>query len=357
MINTHERVRAPVIASSILICLLAMSSGVSAEDKPAYSPYVGRDYPMNAYFGDTHLHTTISFDAYGDGNTTMGPEEAYRFAKGEELKGHDGVPVRISRPLDFLVVADHSEYMGVVQGVAAGDELLNGTDAGKRWTQMAAEDKLLEVFGEMVADGMANTPRELDDGFVRSVWDSVVDAAERHNKPGRFTALIGYEWSSVPEGDNLHRVVIFRDDSEKVKQVKPFSLFDSEAPEDLWNYMAGYEEKTGGRVLAIPHNGNLSAGRMFELKKFDGSPLTKGYSETRMRFEPIIETTQIKGDSETHPLVSPDDEFANFERWDLGNLLVTKRTSVEQMQFEYTRAGLKQGLAQDEKLGVNPFKY
>ena len=342
---------------SVLLLCAASAVPTLAQDSVVYSPYVGEDFPKNVYFGDTHLHTTLSFDAYGDGNTTMGSDEAYRFAKGEELAGHDGLPVRISRPLDFLVVADHAEYMGVVQGVAAGDASLQASEAGARWAQMAADGMLLDVFGEMVADGMANTPRELDDRFVGSVWNRVIDAAEQHNNPGQFTALIGYEWSSVPQGDNLHRVVIFRDGPEKARQVMPFSLFDSEAPEDLWAYMANYEAKTDGRVLAIPHNGNLSAGRMFELQSFSGAPLSAEYAQMRMRFEPLIETTQIKGDSETHPLISPEDEFADFERWDLGNLLVTKRTSAAQMQFEYTRAGLKQGLAQAEVLGQNPFKY
>jgi uncharacterized protein DUF3604 len=336
--------------------LVSVSCTAQAQDV-IYSPYVGQDFPKNVYFGDTHLHTNISFDAYGDGNIDMGPEEAYQFAKGKELAGHDGIPVRISRPLDFLVVADHSEYLGVVQGVNEGNELLRATEEGARWSDMAAGGGLLDVFGEMVADGMFNSPRNLDKRFSASVWEGVGQIADRHNVPGVFTALIGYEWSSLPDGDNLHRVVVFRDSAEKTNQVLPFSLFDSEDPAKLWDYMAQYEETTGGRVMSIPHNGNLSAGRMFELQTFDGEPLTKEYAEKRMRFERVIETTQIKGDSETHPLVSPEDEFADFERWDLGNIVVTKRTSAEKMRFEYTRAALKQGLSQEAKLGENPFKY
>jgi uncharacterized protein DUF3604 len=334
-----------------------LASIATSQENIVYSPYVGQDFPKDVFFGDTHLHTTISFDAYGDGNTTMGPEQAYLFAKGHELLGHDGVPVKMSRPLDFLVVADHAEYMGVVQGVSAGNELLSATKAGARWAEMAADGQLLEVFGEVVADGMANTPRELDERFSASIWKTVGEAADSHNSPGNFTAFVGYEWSSIPEGDNLHRVVIFRDGGDKTSQILPFSLFDSEDPQDLWKYMADYEDATDGRVMAIPHNGNVSAGRMFELQTIDGDPLTKDYADTRMRFEPLVETTQIKGDSETHPLISPDDEFADFETWDLGNLLVTKRTSAAQMQFEYTRAALKQGLAQENLLGSNPFKY
>lgn len=342
--------------SSVQLASIAQADDNDPGDV-VYSPYVGQDFPQNLYFGDTHLHTMISFDAYGDGNTTMGPEQAYQFAKGRELAGHDGVPVKISRPLDFLVIADHSEYMGVVQGVSRGDELIRGTEAGARWANMARDGQMLEVFGEIVADGMFNTPREIDQGFVASVWESVAEIADQHNDPGNFTAFIGYEWSSIPEGDNMHRVVIFRDGAERTGQVVPFSLFDSDDPEDLWQYLANYEALTGGRAMSIPHNGNVSAGRMFELQTFNGDPLTSAYAQTRMRFEPIVETTQIKGDSETHPLISPNDEFADFERWDLGNLVVTKRTSAAQMQFEYSRAALKHGLAQEEQLGTNPFKF
>jgi hypothetical protein len=219
------------------------------------------------------------------------------------------------------------------------------------------EEGLLEVFGEVVADAMIDQPRELDSRFNQSIWKNVGETAERNNDPGRFTAFIGYEWSSTPEGDNLHRVVIFRDGADKTNQVVPFSSFDSPAPEGLWGYLQAYEEKTGGKVMAIPHNGNTSAGRMFALQDFKGGPLTPDYAKNRARWEPLVETTQIKGDSETHPALSPDDEFADFETWELGNLLVTKRTSPEKMRFEYSRSALKQGLAQEEKLGVNPFKF
>jgi hypothetical protein len=299
----------------------------------------------------------LSFDAYGDGNTRMGLEEAYRFAKGEELEGHDGQPVRISRPLDFIVVADHSEYMGVVQGVATGNALLTATEAGARWAKMANEGKLLEVFGEVVRDGATNQPRELDVRFAQSIWRDVGEAADRHNDPGHFTAFVGYEYTSTYEGDNLHRIVIFRDGADRTNQILPFSSFDSPAPKELWEYMENYEDMTGGKVLAIPHNGNLSAGKMFALQDFYGNPMRREYAENRIRWEPIVETTQIKGDSETHPALSPNDEFADFETWDLGNLTVTKRTTPELMRFEYSRSALKLGLAQEQALGVNPFKF
>jgi hypothetical protein len=336
---------------------LMVASWAQAEEIP-YSPYVGQDFPNNVYFGDTHLHTNLSFDSYGDGNINKSPDDAYRFAKGEQLEGHDGLPVRMSRPLDFLLIADHAEYLAVVQGVAGGNELLTGTEAGARWSEIAQkEGGLLEVFGEMVNDGATNQSRDLGSAFARSIWQGVGEAAERHNDPGRFTAFIGYEYSSLPEGDNLHRVVIFRDGADKTNQVVPFSLFDSENPEDLWKYMQGYEERTGGKVMAIPHNGNLSAGKMFPLQDFNGNAQTREYAEARSRWEPLVETTQIKGDSETHPALSPDDEFADFETWDKGNLIVTKRTSPEQMRFEYSRSALKLGLAQEQALGANPFKF
>ena len=296
-----------LIIGLLLIALTTINSIGAAETVP-YSPYVGRDFPVNVYWGDTHLHTSLSFDAYGDGNTTKGPGDAYRFAKGEQVEGHDGVPVRISRPLDFLVIADHGEYMGVVQGVTVADKALLSTEDGARWSSMASagEDGLIEVFGEMVNDGATASRRDINKDFERSVWQDVGKAADQHNDPGTFTAFIGYEYSSMPEGDNLHRIVIFRDGADKTNLVLPFTLFDSENPERLWDYMRGYEEKTAGRVMAIPHNGNLSAGKMFALVDLDGNALTADYAERRMRWEPLVETTQIKGDSETHPAISPE---------------------------------------------------
>ena len=340
-----------------IVSALLVNVSVWAQATEPYSPYVGQEFPNNVYFGDTHLHTSLSFDAYGDGNTTKSPEEAYRFAKGEELEGHDGVPVRISRPLDFIVVADHAEYMGVVQGVSVADKALLTTEDGARWSEMAGEGDILEVFGEMVNDGATGSRRDISRDFEQTVWQGVGTAADRHNDPGTFTAFVGYEYSSLPEGDNLHRIVIFRDGADKTNQVLPFTLFDSENPEDLWTYLQSYESQTGGRAMSIPHNGNLSAGQMFALDDFGGKPLTKEYANMRMRWEPLVETTQIKGDSETHPVLSPDDEFADYETWDLGNLIVTKRTSPELMVSEYSRSALKLGLAQLDKLGVNPFKF
>jgi len=319
---------------------------------------VGREYPTNVYFGDTHLHTSISLDAFGDGNTKIGPNEAYRFAKGETVIGDDGMANRMSRPLDFLMVADHSEYMGLVQGLATGDETLLANEEGARWAQMIAEGKLAShVFSEFIHDVTGNDPRLAVPEFEMSVWERIIDAAEAHNDPGKFTAIIGFEFSPFPTGDNMHRVVVFRDDKEKAIQVKPISAFDSNDPEDLWKWLQAYEEKTGGKILAIPHNGNISSGRMFSLQTLSGNPLTREYAETRMRWEPLYEVTQYKGDGETHPYLSPDDQFADFESWDKANLAMLKPHKDEYFKTEYARSGLQLGLGQQEELGANPFKF
>jgi hypothetical protein len=342
---------------AIPVSLVALTT-VEAQDVKPYSPAVGRDFPTNVYFGDTHLHTSMSLDAYGDGNSKIGPDEAYRYAKGETLIDDSGMANRMSRPLDFLMVADHSEYMGVVWGLAEGNEILLANKEGARWAQMIAEGKLAShVFSEFILDVTGNEPRLTEPAFEMSVWEHIVDAAEAHNEPGMFTAFIGYEFSPFPDGDNLHRVVILRDDKEKAIQVKPFSAFDSNDPEDLWKWLQAYEDNTGGRILAIPHNGNISGGRMFALQTLSGNALTKEYAETRMRWEPLYEATQYKGDGETHPYLSPDDEFADFESWDKANLAMLKPHKDVYFKHEYARSGLQLGLQQEGELGVNPFKF
>ncbi len=342
---------------AIPVSLVALTT-VEAQDVKPYSPAVGRDFPTNVYFGDTHLHTSMSLDAYGDGNSKIGPDEAYRYAKGETLIDDSGMANRMSRPLDFLMVADHAEYMGVVLGLAEGNELLLENEEGARWAQMIAEGKLAShVFSEFIHDVTGNEPRLAEPAFEMSVWEHIIDAAEAHNEPGKFTAFIGYEFSPFPDGDNLHRVVILRDNKEKAIQVKPFSAFDSNDPEDLWKWLQAYEDNTGGRVLAIPHNGNISGGRMFALQGLSGNALTKEYAETRMRWEPLYEATQYKGDGETHPYLSPDDEFADFESWDKANLAMLKPHKDEYFKHEYARSGLQLGLQQQGELGVNPFKF
>ena len=331
--------------------------------KPGYSPYAGNTFPIRPLFGDTHLHTSQSFDAIAFGNF-LGPDEAYRFARGEEVISATGQPARLSRPLDFLVVADHAENFGTLGEIKAGNPALMGDPQLKRWNQMmvAGGEQAMGVYYEIVASvgvGGAPLPAALaSEKIVRSVWHKNVQAAEENNEPGTFTALIGYEWSSNTGGNNLHRVVIFRDGAEKVDQILPFSSFESDNPEDLWKALQNYETKTGGSVLAIPHNGNLSNGLMFPLvNPVGGQPITAEYARTRASLEPLMEVTQTKGDGETHPFLSPNDEFADFERWDRGNLDLSVDKTPEMLEFEYARSALKNGLKLQSELGVNPYKY
>ena len=329
--------------------------------KKPYSPNVDQNYPTRVFWGDTHLHTSQSVDAVLFGNT-LGPEEAYRFARGEEITSSTGQRVQLNRPLDFLVVADHSENYGTMAAVLAGNPEMMEDSTLKRWHDLMHQgpEGGLKVYGELVValgkgqplPGPLNNPKTF-----RSLWERNTAIAEKYNDPGRFTALIGYEWTSNTSGNNLHRVVIFRDGAEKANQVVPFSAFDSDNPENLWKVLDAYEQKTGGSVLAIPHNGNLSNGRMFEIVDFAGNPITRKYAETRAHWEPLYEATQIKGDGETHPYLSPNDEFANFERWDRGNLDLSADKKPEMLQYEYARSALKLGLKLESQVGVNPYKF
>lgn len=335
--------------------------------KPSYSPYAGRNFSTHVYFGDTHLHTALSGDAFGFGNK-LNDEEALRFARGEEVTSAGGLQVKLSRPLDFLMVADHAEAYGSMIEVYAGNPALMGDPKVKRWYQMlhAGGEDAFKATMEMI-DGVADKsipPILLEKKFIRSIWEKHTKVVDRYDEPGKFTAFQGYEWSSHPGGNNLHRVVMFRDAGDKVKQVVPFSAFDSENPEDLWKWMKGYEEKTGGSILAIPHNGNLSSGTMFDLETFKGNPLSKTYAESRMRWEPLYEVTQMKGDGEAHPFLSPNDEFANYETWDKGNMNLSvlkkdlnKAEKRAMLSGEYARSGLKRGLQLGNKLGANPYKF
>jgi Protein of unknown function (DUF3604) len=327
---------------------------------PGYSPYAGRNYPTRVLWGDTHLHTANSLDAAGFGNT-LGPEEAYRFARGEEVVSSTGQRVKLSRPLDFLVVADHAEGLGATIEIKKGNPLLMADTTVRRWHDMMATGGQTAVSAtfEMIRSlGTGTTPKVLlSQQLARSVWQNYTSTAERYNDPGRFTALIGYEWTSNSRGNNLHRVVIFRDGKQKTDQIIPFSAFDSEDPAKLWQFLDAYQAKTGGEVLAIPHNGNLSNGRMFAMVEFDGHGLTRPYAETRARLEPVYEVTQIKGDGETHPYLSPNDEFAGYELWDKGNLDLSELKRPEMLQYEYARSALKLGLKLEQELGTNPFKF
>jgi hypothetical protein len=329
--------------------------------KAPYSPYAGRNFPTRVFWGDTHLHTAISLDA-GAVGCTLEPEQAYRFARGEEVVTSTGQPAKLSRPLDFLVVSDHAEAFGSMVAVVRGDPALMANPRIRRWNEMVREggDTAMKAAWELI--GCLSDPSKMpaefrDASFVRSVWEPYVKTAERFNDPGRFTAFLGYEWTGQLTGDNLHRVVIFRDGAERVLRTAPFSALDSSDPADLWKVLANYEAATGGRALAIPHNGNVSGGRMFALTDLAGNPMTRAYAEQRARWEPLYEATQQKGDSESHPFLSPDDEFAGYEAWDKMNLGATKLHEDAWFPFEYARAALKNGLALERALGVNPFRF
>ena len=333
------------------------------EMKPAkkeFSPYANRGYPTKVYFGDTHLHTALSVDAGAFGNR-LGLDEAYRFTRGEEVVSATGYRAKMGRPLDFVVIADHSDAMGFFPLLLKGDPYLMGKEQGRRWHQMVNEGgqsgveaalEIINLFSQDKFPWPTNDPK-----LMRSTWDEMIEAAERYNDPGKFTAFIGYEWTSLVKGNNLHRVVIFRDGGDKASRVLPFTLADSADAERLWDYLNTYEEKTGGQILAIPHNGNLSNGMMFDVETLAGEPITADYALRRQRWEPLYETTQIKGDGEAHPLLSPDDEFADYETWDLGNLDMSQAKTDEMLPGEYARSGLKRGLEFEQKLGVNPYKF
>jgi hypothetical protein len=331
-----------------------------------YSPYAGRNFPTQVFWGDTHLHTGMSMDA-GAFGARLTPEDAYRFARGEELTSSTGLQVKLSRPLDFLVVADHSDNMGFFPRLYDGDPEMLADPTGKRWYEMIQEggQTAVQVAVEIIVafsqdefpEALASKPGSV---AYRAAWDEAIDAAEMYNDPGRFTAFIGYEWTSNTGGNNLHRVVIYRDGRDKAGVMEPYVTLSpgSDNPRDLWDWMQAYEDKSGGRLLAIAHNGNLSNGIMFPVNdSFTGKPLDLGYATTRARWEPLYEATQIKGDGEAHPFLSPNDEFADYESWDQGNLDLSVPKENDMLQYEYARQGLQTGLLLEDRLGINPYKF
>ena len=341
----------------LTFCITA-AIGQAATAADAYSPAADSKHASHVYWGDTHLHTTLSMDAGAFGNR-LGLDDAYRFAKGERVITSTGQPARMVEPLDFLVIADHSDGMGFFTSIEQGDPQFMEHPDGARWNGLIAEGNgeqaALELIGKFSQGEMAWKTN--DPELMTPVWSDVVQAAEQHNAPGLFTAFIGYEWTSLIQGNNLHRVVMFRDNGDKALQQLPYTLGDSADPEDLWEHLAQYEQTTGGSALAIAHNGNLSNGMMFSEVTVAGEPLSQDYVERRARWEPLYEVTQIKGDGEAHPLLSPDDEFADYETWDLGNLDMSAVKSPAMIKGEYAREALKQGLAYQAEYGVNPYEF
>ncbi len=334
-----------------------------------YSPYAGRDFPEQPLWGDTHLHTSLSFDAGAFGNR-LNPEAAYRFARGEEVISSTGQPVRLARPLDWLAITDHSDGMGFTDDALAASPLVTSYEQGARWSKgfkaggQEAVDATLDMIqtfsqGKMDPEMFAN----YSPGSRRfaTLWDEVINNAERFNDPGRFTAFIAFEWTSLVKGGNMHRNVIFRDGADRARQVVPYTTsapMGSTDPLDLFKYLENYETKTNGTIMALAHNGNLSNGIMFPVDaQYTGKKIDKSYVEQRARWERIYEITQIKGDGETHPLLSPDNEFADYANWDVGNLDLSEAKTEDMLAYEYAREALKNGLLLEKKLGTNPYKF
>ena len=376
----------------------------------AFTPAQGADFPDRLLWGDTHTHSNLSNDAYLLGNRSADPDTAYRFAKGEPVvHPYHGDRVKIQTPLDFLAVTDHAEYLGQLFSILElKDERLADTRFGKRMLKVKQQgDELGAGLIYMMALALSDMPPEQRPDFslpgilkmlynryiagdetlgnpdmpvlyfglrnmwfaaknyasveeihvdevFRSNWERLIDAADKHNAPGQFTALIGWEYSPQPDGKNLHRVVLTPADGATAKQIYPYSANDSENPEDLWLWLARTRERTGIDFVAIPHNSNLSKGSMFARETTSGDPMDAGYARLRSNWETVVEITQTKGTSETHPLLSPGDKFAGFEIYRKGLPGTSPPTFTE---ADYVRPAMKTGLELDRQLGVNPYRF
>ncbi len=354
------------------VSLLALSSGGA----------LAQAEPTNLYWGDTHLHTSYSFDAFMNGNKSADPDTAYRWAKGQPVvHPYNRARVQLDRPLDFLVVADHAELMGVIRSIHLGDPELpemGWWGSLKRWFSIRVLNSKLEdgtageVFLDLlpssaenpgsdpVADPNGPTPtRAFGDTnkMEKIAWDEIIDAAERHNEPGKFTSFIGWEWSSIPTGANLHRIVMSPNGGDIAKKYQPYGSDDSQYPQDLWAWLDETSKKTGAEFIAIPHNSNISKGYMFQDTTLKGAPVTADYARIRNHWEPVTEITQIKGDSETHPSLSPDDEFADFEQYSFYIQKTDGGYKYTASKADFVRSALKTGLETEEKVGVNPYKF
>ena len=335
----------------------------------AYSPYAKRTFPERPLWGDNHLHTSLSFDAGAFGNR-VGLRDTYRLARGHEITTSTGQSIRLSRPLDWLAITDHSDGMGFTSDVLAGLPSVTKFEQGARWFKgfnaggqeaVASTIDMITAFsqGKMNPEMFAN----YSPGSRRyaTIWDKVISTAEEFNDPGRFTAFIGFEWTSLVKGANLHRNVIFRDGADRTRQVVPYTTqapIGSTDPLDLYKYLEKYEAKTNGAAMTFAHNGNLSNGIMFPIDaQYTGRRLDKFYVEQRAKWERMYEVTQIKGDGEAHPILSPDDEFADYGTWDAGNLDLTEAKKDSMLAGEYAREALKRGLVLEKRLGTNPYKF
>jgi len=346
----------------------AMASQTSEADKK-YSPHANNTQPNNVYWGDSHLHTGLSLDAGLFGNT-VSIDDAYRLARGEQINSAKGIPVKLARPLDWLIVTDHTDLMGVATDIQSGTDNILAIPKGKEWHEgfkkggKAAGEAAFDLIGNF---SQMTLPKQLVKDYspgsevFNRIWKTIVTAAEEHNEPGLFTAFIGFEWTSVPKGFNLHRNVILRDNADIALKVEPLTTqppLGSTDPLALYQWLEDYEKNTGGRAFSFAHNGNLSNGWMFPTQgTYAGGVVDKNYVKLRAKWEPHYEITQIKGDGEAHPYLSPKDEFSDYETWDVGNLDISQKKQPEMLKGEYAREALKQGLLLEKKLGYNPYKF
>jgi hypothetical protein len=322
-------------------------------------------YPEQVFWGDTHVHTSNSVDAFGFGNR-LDPEAALRFARGEEVTSTTGIKAKLARPLDFMVIADHAEGLGATKALYDAPRLFLTDPTMRRWYDMMHEGPegsqraMAEILDARGRNALPQAMLNQADAAkrTRKVWNEQIDTVERYNEPGRFTAFFGFEYTLMQGGNNLHRNVIFRDGPDKVRTVAPIDPTYKATPDEIWSYMEAYEKATGGKVLAIPHNSNLSNGLMFELTQPGGGPMTAAYARRRARLEPVVEITQIKGDSESHPFLSPNDEFAGYGAagWELNNLIGNQPKVPGMYAGEYVREALKRGMMIEQRTGVNPYK-
>jgi hypothetical protein len=370
--------RTLLFSSAIAVLLAAPALGqiVQSEEstegsfpeKP-FSPYANRSFPERPLWGETHLHTGLSLDAGAFGNI-LGPDDAWRFAKGEQIISSTGQPVRLSRPLDWMVLTDHTDLMGFAPDLQAGKPEILADPKGLEWYEgysAGGEEAGRSAFDLITNFSQMTLPEAIVEAYSPGAdafaftWEKIVNAAEAHNDPGRFTAFIGFEWTSVPKGFNLHRNVMLRDGAVRALQMVPPVTqppMGSTDPLSLYEWLETYQEETGGRAVAFSHNGNLSNGWLFPTEEtYHGGTVDQNYVELRAKWEPHYEITQIKGDGEAHPFLSPEDQFVDYENWDVGNLDLTELKTEEMLKGEYAREALKQGLALEAKLGTNPYKF